>query len=67
MAFAMSLPRTKRVKYFNPDGTEVFQEEDRWSLVRAVHSNHQVGSVCLPDTGVAVALQQEADIEDFTF
>ena len=38
MSFAMSLPRTKRVKYITPDGTEVFQEEDRWALVRAVHT-----------------------------
>ena len=37
MAFAMSLPRTKRVKYIEPDGKEVYQEEDRWTLVRAVH------------------------------
>ena len=41
MAFAMSLPRTKRVKYIEPDGREVYQEEDRWTLVRAVH-NEQV-------------------------
>ncbi len=38
MAFAMSLPRTKRVKYIEPDGKEVYQEEDRWTLVRAVHN-----------------------------
>lgn len=38
MAFAMSLPRTKRVKYIEPDGREVYQEEDRWALVRAVHN-----------------------------
>lgn len=42
MAFEMSLPRTKRVKYINPDGTEVFQEEDSWALVRAVHHDIQV-------------------------
>ena len=38
----MSLPRTKRVKQINPDGTEEFKEEDRWALVQAVHSG-QVG------------------------
>ena len=38
MAFAMSLPRTKRVKYIEPDGKEAYQEEDRWTLVRAVHN-----------------------------
>ena len=43
MAFAMSLPRTKRVKYIEPDGKEVYQEEDRWTLVRAVH-NEEVGA-----------------------
>ena len=43
MAFAMSLPRTKRVKYIEPDGKEVFQEEDRWALVHAVH-NTEVGT-----------------------
>jgi hypothetical protein len=34
----MSLPRTKRVKHINPDGTEEFQDEDSWALVRAVHT-----------------------------
>lgn len=38
MAFAMSLPRTKRVKYMEPDGTEIYQEDDKWALVRAVHA-----------------------------
>ena len=59
MAFAMSLPRTKRVKYFNPDGTEVFQEEDRWSLVRAVHSNHQVESVCCLTQGLPLPFSKK--------
>lgn len=49
MAFAMSLPRTKRVKYIEPDGKEVYQEEDRWTLVRAVH-NQEVQ--LLPDVQI---------------
>lgn len=38
----MSLPKHKRIKYYNPDGTEVFEEEDRWAIVRAVHSAPEV-------------------------
>lgn len=48
----MSLPRTKRIKYYNPDGSEVFEEEDRWALVRAVHSTAKVkrNIHCVPNT-----------------
>ena len=47
MAFEMSLPRTKRVKYYNPDGSEVFKEEDSWELVRAVHNAEEVSEFIL--------------------
>ena len=35
MAFVMSLKRTKRVKHVSPDGSEVFQEDNRWHFLAA--------------------------------
>ncbi|EIE22780.1 hypothetical protein COCSUDRAFT_42399 [Coccomyxa subellipsoidea C-169] len=35
MAFVMSLARTKRVKYIGQDGSEVFQEDNRWHFLSA--------------------------------
>ena len=34
-AFVMSLTRTKRVKHVGPDGTETFQEDNRWKFLNA--------------------------------
>lgn len=42
MAFVMSLARTKRVKYIGQDGSEVFQEDNRWHFLNAENLASQV-------------------------
>ncbi len=42
MAFVMSLARTKRVKYIGQDGSEVFQEDNRWHFLSAENLASQV-------------------------
>lgn len=42
MAFVMSLKRTKRVKTSNPDGSEIFQEDNRWQFLAAEDLGIQV-------------------------
>ena len=44
MAFVMSLARTKRVKYIGQDGTEVYQEDNRWHFLNAENLASQVAS-----------------------
>ncbi|KAK9842220.1 hypothetical protein WJX81_001193 [Elliptochloris bilobata] len=50
MAFVMSLPRTKRLKYLNDAGQEVFQEDDRWHFLRAADPTAQVPEDAAGDT-----------------
>lgn len=45
MAFVMSLARTKRVKYIGQDGTEVYQEDNRWHFLDAENLASQVASL----------------------
>ncbi|KAK9806770.1 hypothetical protein WJX72_002126 [[Myrmecia] bisecta] len=45
MAFAMSLPRTKRVKYIEENGREEFVTDDRWAFLRAADPALQAGNV----------------------
>ena len=42
MAFAMSLPRTKRLKHIDASGTEVFVDDDQWDFLRAANAHEQV-------------------------
>lgn len=35
MAFVMSLARTKRVKYIDAEGNEIYQEDNRWRFLDA--------------------------------
>ncbi|CAL8470780.1 g10322 [Coccomyxa elongata] len=45
MAFVMSLARTKRVKYIGQDGTEVYQEDNRWHFLDAENLASQEATV----------------------
>ena len=40
--FVMSLLRTKRLKYVSHDGTEVFNEDNRWQFINADNTALQV-------------------------
>ena len=42
----MSLPRTKRLKYIDDAGQEVFLEDDHWHFLRAADPTAQVASAC---------------------
>ena len=44
MAFVMYLKRTKRVKHVGPDGSEVYQEDNRWQFLAAEDPTSQVRS-----------------------
>lgn len=42
MAFAMALPKTKRVKFLDDRGHEEYVEDDRWKFLRAAEASMQV-------------------------
>ena len=46
MAFAMSLPRTKRLKYIDEHGNETFVDDDQWQFLRAADPALQVPPLC---------------------
>ena len=54
----MSLPRTKRLKYIDDAGQEVFQEDDRWHFLRAADPTAQASACFACTSSCTMTLSQ---------